>query len=177
MVKIYCIEDINDLKYVGKTTQKLRARFNSHLSRKYNKSPNYSSRFLHLEHSIIYLLEECEKEVSKEREQYWINKLQSVNQNSALTFSWSEYRDKNREHIRNYSRVKGIEYRKNKGIIPQTNTSGHKNIYWHKSEKKWVFRMRGRYKIFKRFNSKIDCICYKFYYLLKINYNNKKFDS
>ena len=117
MVIIYCIEDINDLKYVGKTTQELRERFNQHLSRKYNNSANYSSRFLHLEHSIIYPLEECEKEVSKEKEQYWIDKLQSVNLYSALTFSMAEYRNQNREHLREYKRLKQREYRENKNIL------------------------------------------------------------
>tara|TARA_R100000655_G_scaffold20989_1_gene43157 strand:+ start:79 stop:426 length:348 start_codon:yes stop_codon:yes gene_type:complete len=111
MIKIYCIEDINDLKYVGKTKQQLRVRYNQHLSRKYNNSPNYSSRFLHLENSIIYLLEECLEDISKEREQFWINKLQSVNQYSALTFSDADYRDKNIEHLREYKKLKQREYR------------------------------------------------------------------
>ena len=71
---IYCIEDINDLKYVGKTKQDLNRRFLDHKSKK-----DCSSSKLHLEHSIIYLLEECEEDLSKEREKYWINKLQSVN--------------------------------------------------------------------------------------------------
>ena len=42
MVIIYCIEDINDLKYVGKTTQELRERFNQHLSRKYKCKLKYN---------------------------------------------------------------------------------------------------------------------------------------
>ena len=75
---IYCIEDINDLKYVGKTKQSLSDRYKGHKSDKYCKKGCTSSK-LHLEHSIIYLLEECEEDLSKEREKYWINKLQSVN--------------------------------------------------------------------------------------------------
>ena len=50
-----------------------------------------------------------------------------------------------------------------------TNKSKHKYISWNKSEKKWVFVVQGKYKIYKRFKSKIDAIRYKFYYLLKIN--------
>ena len=72
---IYCIEDINDLKYVGKTKQKLNKRFQSHLS---NKS--CSSKKLNLYNAIIYPLEECEEENAREREQYWINKIECVNE-------------------------------------------------------------------------------------------------
>ena len=76
---IYCIEDINDLKYVGKTTQKLTIRKNKHKSDKYCRNDCSSAR-LHLEHSIIYPLEECEEENAREREQYWINKIDCVNE-------------------------------------------------------------------------------------------------
>jgi len=79
MVKIYCIEDINDLKYVGATSQSLTRRFQKHQSNKRNKDGNCSSNKLHLEHSIIYELEECEKSDRHEREKYWINKLNAVN--------------------------------------------------------------------------------------------------
>ena len=79
MIKIYCIEDINDLKYVGATTQKIERRFQKHQSNKRNSEGNCSSNKLHLEHSIIYLLEECEESERHEREKYWINKLNSVN--------------------------------------------------------------------------------------------------
>ena len=74
MIKIYCIEDINDLKYVGSTCQKLSARFSHHKSKK-----NCSSTKMNLYNSIIYLLEECDEENRKERERYWINKLDTVN--------------------------------------------------------------------------------------------------
>jgi len=74
MVKIYCIEDINDLKYVGATKQKLSDRFSHHKSKR-----QCSSNKLNLYNSIIYLLEECEESESKERERYWINKLDTVN--------------------------------------------------------------------------------------------------
>ena len=76
---IYCIEDINDLKYVGKTKQKIQYRHSNHLSDKY-RNHGCSSSKLHLEHSIIYLLEECSEEDSKEREQYWINNIDCVNE-------------------------------------------------------------------------------------------------
>ena len=82
MIKIYCIEDINDLKYVGKTKQKLYQRLSEHKSDKYgNKNRMTSSSYkLNLEYCIIYTLEECEEDLSREREKYWINKLDCVNE-------------------------------------------------------------------------------------------------
>ena len=67
------------------------------------------------------------------------------------------------------------ENQENRGLH-KNNTSGHKHIYWNTDSKKWFFRFQGRNKILKRFKNKIDAIHYKFYYLLKINYN-KKFDK
>ncbi len=86
MVFIYCIEDINDLKYVGKTSQKIQTRYRGHIQDKYRNEKrvhNRSSGKLHLEHSIVYLLEECSEEDSKEREQHWIDKIDCVNTRSA----------------------------------------------------------------------------------------------
>jgi len=74
MVLIYCIEDINDLKYVGSTTQKLCKRMATHRQRK-----SCSSSKLNLYNCIYYVLEECSQDVRKERERYWINKLECVN--------------------------------------------------------------------------------------------------
>jgi len=79
MVKIYCIEDINDLKYVGATKQKLIRRFSKHKSNKKLGEGNCSSNKLNLEYSIIYELEECSEEDRHDRERYWINHLNSVN--------------------------------------------------------------------------------------------------
>ena len=112
---IYCIEDINDFKYVGKTKQKLNDRLTGHRNDQYRNHGKCSSMKLHLEHSIIYLLEECEEDLSKDRERYWINKLNTVNimklhcdsklysktyrQNNRETKlnSQKKYREKNRE--------------------------------------------------------------------------------
>ena len=107
---IYCIEDINDLKYVGKTKQDLNRRFLDHKSKK-----DCSAKKLNLYNAIIYPLEECDEDLSKEREKYWINKLNTVNimrlhfdsklysktyrQNNRETKlnSQKKYREKNRE--------------------------------------------------------------------------------
>jgi len=47
------------------------------------------------------------------------------------------------------------------------NTSGHKNIYYHKSSHGWAFsKMINKKETKKYFKSKIDCICYKFIFML-----------
>ena len=75
MATIYCIEDINGLKYVGSTIQKLHRRLLYH---KIDK-PRTSSSKLDINNSKIYELEKCELSKKKERERYWINKIECVN--------------------------------------------------------------------------------------------------
>jgi len=74
MVKIYCIEDCDGLKYVGSTIQTLKRRFNQHKC-----SKTCMSRKLNLDDCRIYTLEECDDNKRKEREQYWINHTACVN--------------------------------------------------------------------------------------------------
>jgi hypothetical protein len=106
MVFIYCIEDINDLKYVGKTNQKLNDRFTQH---KYShKRGNCSSGKLNLYNSIIYILEECLEELSVERERYWINKIDCVNQRKL------NGEDLQRSKLRRQKRNKLLKLSKNK---------------------------------------------------------------
>lgn len=117
---IYCIEDINDLKYVGKTKQKLNDRLTGHRASKKNKG-DCSSKKLNLDYCIIYPLEECEEGLSKEREKYWINKVGAVNvfrligENKKL----KKIRDKeryaeNKEYHKNQNKS---YYEKNKEIL------------------------------------------------------------
>ena len=113
MVTIYAIEDINDLIYVGSTKQKLYERLSGHrTSKRYNKS--VSSSKLNLDYCIIYELEKCEKEDRKEKEKYWINKLDCVNtykfnyehkryhlkNNEEHRRKCREYNEKHREHMK-----------------------------------------------------------------------------
>ena len=100
MVTIYCIEDINDLKYVGSTKLKLSIRLSSHRC-----SKNCSSSKLNLHNCIIYSLETCNESNRKERESYWINKIDSVNEHKL-------------NHVkRDYSK---IYYQENKERINKT---------------------------------------------------------
>ncbi len=109
MTTIYCIEDINDLKYIGSTNRKLNTRLTEH---KYSKNNNKkcSSSKLNLYNSIIYELEKCDKSKSKEREQYWINKIDCVN-NYKLDFNQLDY---NKERYYNDKSYQKNYYKNNK---------------------------------------------------------------
>jgi hypothetical protein len=104
-VNIYCIEDINDLKYVGSTTSKLNQRLTEHKSAKNIKDYNCSSQKLNLEYCIIYELETCNESNRLERERYWINKIDCVNERK-LNFNKKEYQ---KEYHKEYHK----EYYKN----------------------------------------------------------------
>lgn len=75
---IYCIEDINDIKYIGSTSRNLQTRLTEH---RYKQRHNLdcSSKKLNLYNCIIYELEICNDSDRMEREKYWINKIDCVN--------------------------------------------------------------------------------------------------
>ena len=114
MVTIYCIEDINDLKYVGSTIQEINKRLRSHINDK-KIGRNTSSKQLNLYNCIIYALEECSEEDRKERERDWINKLDCVN-TKKLNYTQSENHKKWREKNRDYYNQYRKEWRKKKAI-------------------------------------------------------------
>ena len=102
MISIYCIEDINNLKYVGSTKKELNKRLNRH---KYDKKYNYkpcSSIQLDLNNCKIYLLEQCEESKRKEKERYWINTIDCVNlmklNFDAKTYDRKDYMKKYRDY-------------------------------------------------------------------------------
>ena len=118
--KIYCIEDINDLKYVGSTTLTLKERFKVH---KYDKKKDKtcSSKKLDLDNCEIKLLETCDISHKKEREKYWINQIDCVNI-IKLNFDKKEYNnewcERNREKVKEYKKVyhkKNHQYQKSWG--------------------------------------------------------------
>ncbi len=105
MIKIYCIEDINDLKYIGSTNHKyLSSRLAEHRYRK-----NCSATKLNLYNCIIYQIDECEESERKEREQYWIDNSECVNVNN-IVHDYTEY---HRQYFQR-NKEKKYEYYKNK---------------------------------------------------------------
>ena len=79
MISIYCIEDINHLKYIGSTSQSINQRFSKHKSDKRCGKTRCSSKGLDLEQSVIYEIDTCHKNDRTERERYWINEIDCVN--------------------------------------------------------------------------------------------------
>ncbi len=99
MVTIYCIEDINDLKYVGSTKHTLKGRLIQHITSKRMKR-KCSSIKLDLDNCKIYSLETCNECDRYDRERYWINKIECVNINK-LNYNHDEYKKKYYEMTKN----------------------------------------------------------------------------
>lgn len=128
---IYCIEDINDLKYVGKTIQKLKHRLYGHRGDKKNDK-RCSSAKLNLYNCIIYKLEECEEEVSKEREKYWINKIDCVNE---MKYN-GEDKEKRKEYLKNYYIENREKIRKKNNRKPLTKEQKVRKIITQRERRK-----------------------------------------
>ncbi len=110
-VKIYLIEDCDSLKYVGSTTQTLNSRLSQHKTHK-RIGKTVSSCKLNLNDSVITELERCDESNRNEREQYWIDRIDCVNQINAIHDQKQynkEYLEKNREQIKEKKR----EHREN----------------------------------------------------------------
>ena len=70
-------------------------------------------------------------------------------------------------HVSNLRWATTSENGQNKGNY-QSNTSGHKNVSYNSSGDRWRFCKSMRGVVYQRyFDTKIDCICYKFIWLLK----------
>jgi len=105
MVKIYCIEDNNGLKYIGSTKQKyLCRRLAEH---KYKK--DCSCKKLNMDNCKIFLLEECNEDDRLQREQYYINNTRCVNQLNT-TSSKERNNELQRKRRRYYKFIQEFRY-------------------------------------------------------------------
>ena len=136
MERIYLIEDINGLKYVGRTKQTLKERLRKH---KYNKtiiSDNCSSRKLDLDKCTITCLDiaYCEED-AHELEKFYINSIDCVNDRK-LNFDkkecYKKYRQKNKDKIK--QQVKEY-YEKNKDEIKE-----YQKEYNEKNKEKKIWK-------------------------------------
>lgn len=118
MIRIYCITDINDLKYVGSTKKTLARRLSGHKADK-KRNLKISSCRLDLDNCEICELETCDEVDRNDREQYWIDRIDCVNRYNT-THDYENYdkiynsknkdrknkenkiyREKNKEHLSN----------------------------------------------------------------------------
>jgi len=133
-VKIYCIEDINDLKYIGSTTQSLIQRLNNHRIKKRNDNP-ITSKKLNLYNCIIYELENCEECNRDEREKYWIENTECVNKNKPGGQSEEELREKSKIR-RDKKKEQKREYDKQYRLKNKERLKKEKEEYRNKPENK-----------------------------------------
>ena len=111
MFNVYCITDINNKKYVGITKRKLSVRLREH---KYDlKFKNCSSNKIDLHNCQIELLEKTD---DKNRESFWINKLDCVNTNK-LDFDEEEYQKNYHKNLHKYKQSWGGDRRWNNNFL------------------------------------------------------------
>lgn len=91
MVKIYSLNDPDtlEIKYVGKTVQKLEKRLSGHITKaKYNRTTHCSCWIYNLliknKRPKIQLIEECLENIWIEREQYWIKYYKDIIYNHSV---------------------------------------------------------------------------------------------
>jgi len=128
MFKIYKIEDINDLIYIGKTKTELSQRFSNHKSEYRNHYGKCSSHKLNLYNSICVILEDnLTEEEARERETYYIQNTDCVNTqtNHCDTKIYHKKYRSNPIHKETERKGKKIWYEKNK----DTRVKACKDIY------------------------------------------------
>ena len=78
-------------------------------------------------------------------------------------------RDKLNNNVNNLRWCRSVDNSHNTGKY-STNTSGHKNIYFRTGRHAWVyaFRFKGKVIFRRNFQSKTDCLCYKYICLLRM---------
>tara|TARA_R110002049_G_C8767693_1_gene529534 strand:+ start:76 stop:477 length:402 start_codon:yes stop_codon:yes gene_type:complete len=104
MTLIYKIVDNTDGRiYVGSTDQKIHRRMNGH------KSPcnKCSSKQITDDNDYdVFIIEECDESIRKEREQYWMDNLICVNIHNTV---WNEKEYKKEYYIRNLQHKKDYD--------------------------------------------------------------------
>lgn len=107
MYSIYCIEDVNGLKYIGRTRDKkgIINRLYNHRSDK-NQSKGCSSQLLDLDNCKITCIDTCEtNEESLKLEKHYMNSIDCVNKQKG-NFNPKEYKkqydQKNKEKNKSY---------------------------------------------------------------------------
>ena len=100
-IKIYCIIDINGLKYVGKTCETLKERLSKH---RYDKKNNKgcSSKLLDLYNCEMILLCRCNEYNVQDIEQYFKDNIKCVNKLNPK-FNKKEYKKKENYKIKKRS--------------------------------------------------------------------------
>ena len=133
MYKVYLIRDIHGLKYVGITQSTIKRRLQRHESDK-STGRYYSSSKLDLSCCKISILEDdITEENKKEKEQYWIDKIDCVNQRNAV-FDRKEYDKKYREeHKENSKKYDKEHYEEHKEEIKENSKKYYEE---HKEERK-----------------------------------------
>lgn len=165
MVSIYCIEDINGLKYVGRTKQSIGQRMRQHrLDKLLNR--NTSSGKLNLDNCVVRILENCDSKNQREREKYWIHKIDCVNIHRYQTDDPKYNKLFYHKHREETLRKAKLRYKKISNFTP---ISGHKKIHWDKYSKSWKYVSKGTKP--KYFKNKIDAICFKF--IIGLKHKNK----
>jgi len=122
MYRIYCIEDVNDLKYIGLTNQTLQKRFTKHVYDK-NKGNYYSSSKLDLEQCIVYCIDVADNQIEGlELEEFYINSIDCVNERR-IGKTFKEYYHDNKDYFDNKSKT---YYQLNKERIKQNRRNRYK---------------------------------------------------
>tara|TARA_R110000803_G_scaffold71150_3_gene134271 strand:- start:1936 stop:2340 length:405 start_codon:yes stop_codon:yes gene_type:complete len=130
MLLIYCIEDINDLRYVGSTKQTFSRRLRQHRLDK-TLGRNVSSAKLNLENCIMYELEEVNIENKYERETYWMSKMDTVNTKRGQTLDPNYMTNYGRQYYKDNKDKYKQYYSDNKEAIQKY----HKEAYQQRKKK------------------------------------------
>ena len=131
--KIYKIEDINDLIYIGKTKTSLTQRFCNHKSEYRNQYGKCSSHKLNLYNSICVILEDnLTEEEARERENYYIQNTDCVNTrtNHCDPKIYKKKYRSNPINIQKEKQKKKLWYEKNRDKILQQKHTYNKNDWY-----------------------------------------------